>query len=94
MKRIVFGAVLVSFALLVFAGDLWAHGGQYRGPGGAVPPNQREPLDRAKIHSLRRLKIDHLKALYDFVGAAFQHQLPLLDHANVVGVAFQIGQAV
>ena len=45
MKRIVFGALLVSLALMVFAGDLWAHGGQYRGPGGAVPPNQREPSD-------------------------------------------------
>ena len=38
MKRIMFGALLVSIALMVFAGDLWAHGGQYRGPGGAVPP--------------------------------------------------------
>jgi hypothetical protein len=45
MKRIMFGALLVSIALMVFAGDLWAHGGQYRGPGGAVPPNQREPSD-------------------------------------------------
>ena len=45
MKRIVFSALLVSLAFLVFAGDLYAHGGQYRGPGGAVPPNQREPSD-------------------------------------------------
>lgn len=45
MKRIVFGALAVSVALMIFAGDLWAHGGQYRGPGGAVPPGQREPTD-------------------------------------------------
>jgi len=45
MKRILFSALLVTIALMVFAGDLWAHGGQYRGPGGAVPPNQREPSD-------------------------------------------------
>ncbi|MDJ0522196.1 MAG: HEAT repeat domain-containing protein, partial [Planctomycetota bacterium] len=45
MKRILIGALLVTVALLVFADDLMAHGGQYRGPGGAVPPNQREPSD-------------------------------------------------
>jgi HEAT repeat protein len=45
MKRILLASLLVAFALVVFAGDLWAHGGQYRGPGGAVPPNQREPSD-------------------------------------------------
>jgi HEAT repeat protein len=36
---------LVAFALVAFGGDAWAHGGQYRGPGGAVPPGQREPSD-------------------------------------------------
>lgn len=45
MNRIIFGALIVTVAFLVFAGDLWAHGGQYRGPGGAVPPGQREPSD-------------------------------------------------
>lgn len=45
MKRVLFGALLVSTALMLFASDVWAHGGQYRGPGGAVPPNQREPSD-------------------------------------------------
>lgn len=45
MKRILFGALLVSVAMLICADDLLAHGGQYRGPGGAVPPNQREPTD-------------------------------------------------
>ncbi len=45
MKRLVLASLLVAFAFVVFAGDLWAHGGQYRGPGGAVPPNQREPSD-------------------------------------------------
>jgi len=45
MKRILFAALLVSVALLICADDMWAHGGQYRGPGGAVPPNQREPSD-------------------------------------------------
>ena len=45
MKRILFAALLVSVALMIVASDVWAHGGQYRGPGGAVPPNQREPSD-------------------------------------------------
>jgi HEAT repeat protein len=45
MKRLALATLLVSLALLVFAGDLWAHGGQYRGPGGAVPPGAREPSD-------------------------------------------------
>ena len=45
IKRILLGALVVSLATLVFSGDLWAHGGQYRGPGGAVPPGQREPTD-------------------------------------------------
>ncbi len=45
MKRTIFGALAVTVAVLLFAGDLWAHGGQFRGPGGAVPPNMREPTD-------------------------------------------------
>ncbi len=45
MKRFLIAALCVSVALLIVADDLYAHGGQYRGPGGAVPPNQREPSD-------------------------------------------------
>jgi len=45
MKRILFAAVLMTVALAIIAQDAYAHGGQYRGPGGAVPPNQREPSD-------------------------------------------------
>jgi len=33
------------FALAWSATEAWAHGGQYRGPGGAVPPKLREPHD-------------------------------------------------
>ena len=44
MKRMMFLAVaLVVFGLL--AGDLYAHGGAFRGPNGGVPPGQREPSD-------------------------------------------------
>ncbi len=44
MKRIMFLAVaLLVFGLL--AGDLYAHGGQLRGPNGGVPPAPRDPSD-------------------------------------------------
>ena len=45
MKRILFAALVLTMALAIVAQDAYAHGGQYRGPGGAVPPNQREPSD-------------------------------------------------
>lgn len=35
----------LALAALAFAPDSWAHGGQYRGPGGAVQPGAREPTD-------------------------------------------------
>jgi HEAT repeat protein len=41
MKRLVLGLV----ALALVAGTAWAHGGNYRGPGGEVPPNMRKPED-------------------------------------------------
>jgi HEAT repeat protein len=45
MNRSFLAAVATGVAACVFAGDLWAHGGQFRGPGGAVPPGMREPSD-------------------------------------------------
>ncbi len=38
---ILFAAVVLPFG----ASEAFAHGGQYRGPGGALPPNLREPFD-------------------------------------------------
>jgi HEAT repeat protein len=38
----------VAFLLLLgigVAAPAWGHGGQYRGPGGSIPPNLREPSD-------------------------------------------------
>ena len=34
-----------ALLLAIGASDAFAHGGQYRGPGGALPPNLREPYD-------------------------------------------------
>lgn len=45
MKRVLFATLVLTMALGLVAQDAFAHGGQYRGPGGAVPPNQREPSD-------------------------------------------------
>jgi HEAT repeat protein len=45
MKRLLASAVLVAAGFVALAGDLWAHGGQFRGPGGSVPPSMREPTD-------------------------------------------------
>ncbi|MDJ0973648.1 MAG: HEAT repeat domain-containing protein [Planctomycetota bacterium] len=45
LKRTSLTVFAVLLATAIFAGDLWAHGGQFRGPGGAVPPGMREPSD-------------------------------------------------
>ena len=45
MKRLVLGLAAVAAGFALFAPSAWAHGGQYRGPGGAVPPGLREPSD-------------------------------------------------
>lgn len=45
MNRIFFALGLLALASMALATDVWAHGGQYRGPGGAVQPGAREPTD-------------------------------------------------
>src|SRR5947208_2821728 len=48
MKRLVFGLGGLAASLMglvAFAPGALAHGGQFRGPGGAVPPGLREPGD-------------------------------------------------
>lgn len=45
MKHIWPWIVLTIVILLLATGTAWSHGGQYRGPGGAVPPGLREPFD-------------------------------------------------
>ena len=45
MKRLTTTIFLSLLTLLLGATQAFAHGGQYRGPGGAVPPNQRQPTD-------------------------------------------------
>jgi HEAT repeat protein len=45
MKRLLLGALLVVGALALIPTETWAHGGQFRGPGGSVPPGLREPTD-------------------------------------------------
>ncbi len=45
LKRTTLTVFAALLAMTIFAGDLWAHGGQFRGPGGAVPPGMREPSD-------------------------------------------------
>ncbi len=44
-KRLSLAAVLAAAGLALGASSLWAHGGQFRGPGGSVPPSLREPTD-------------------------------------------------
>ena len=46
-KRSLCSTVAVMAAMLFFASDLLAHGGQFRGPFGRVPPGIREPFDPA-----------------------------------------------
>ena len=45
MNRSILAFVAVLAASALLTSDLWAHGGQFRGPGGAVPPGMREPSD-------------------------------------------------
>ena len=45
MKRLLIHTTLASLALACTAGSVFAHGGQFRGPGGAVDPRLREPTD-------------------------------------------------
>src|SRR5688500_2076357 len=45
MKSAALGLVAGSVAALLLAPSAFAHGGQYRSPGGAVPPGLREPSD-------------------------------------------------
>ena len=45
MKRLFIGAALAGAALLIPTQDVFAHGGQYRGGGGEIPPGLREPQD-------------------------------------------------
>ena len=41
MKRVLFGLVAGVAGLLLASPSAFAHGGQFRGPGGAVPPGLR-----------------------------------------------------
>jgi HEAT repeat protein len=45
MKRLVLGLLGVAAVLVAVAPKALAHGGQFRGPGGNVPPGLREPND-------------------------------------------------
>ncbi|MHC4222965.1 MAG: HEAT repeat domain-containing protein, partial [Planctomycetota bacterium] len=45
MKRIAFLALAFGIVAFIFAGDVYAHGGSFRGPSGGVPPGLREPSD-------------------------------------------------
>lgn len=45
MNRFFFFALLIGAALLALPTDAYAHGGQYRVPGGGVDPGLREPTD-------------------------------------------------
>ncbi len=45
MRSLILGALIGALALPAVAPDAHAHGGQYRGPGGALPPGLREPHD-------------------------------------------------
>ena len=45
IRRLLLSVALVASGFLALASDLWAHGGQFRGPGGSVPPSLREPTD-------------------------------------------------
>ena len=43
--KLAIGVLVAGAALLFTANDCWAHGGQYRGGGGEIPPGLREPED-------------------------------------------------
>ena len=45
MRTLLSGLLLAALALPFGATSVLAHGGQYRGPGGALPPSLREPTD-------------------------------------------------
>jgi HEAT repeat protein len=45
MKRLLLGVAAAGIAALALAPTAFAHGGQYRQPGGGVPPGLREPSD-------------------------------------------------
>ncbi|MFO0931862.1 MAG: HEAT repeat domain-containing protein [Planctomycetota bacterium] len=45
MKRLLYGIVAGSAIAMIVAPTAFAHGGQYRTPGGSVPPGLREPTD-------------------------------------------------
>lgn len=45
MKRFLLGLAAGAVAFVMLSPDALAHGGQFRGPGGAVPPGLREPTD-------------------------------------------------
>ena len=45
MRTTMLTTLFAVLLLSVGASDAFAHGGQYRGPGGAVPPSLREPND-------------------------------------------------
>ncbi|MCP5069549.1 MAG: HEAT repeat domain-containing protein [bacterium] len=45
IKRMTLGALAAFAVLALSASDVQAHGGQFRGPGGKVPPGLREPSD-------------------------------------------------
>jgi len=49
MRSMATSLALALLALLFCAGDALAHGGVYRGPGGAIPPGQREPDDPTPV---------------------------------------------
>ncbi|MDA1194516.1 MAG: HEAT repeat domain-containing protein [Planctomycetota bacterium] len=45
MKALITTALIAALSLPALAVDAYAHGGQYRGPGGALPPGLKEPHD-------------------------------------------------
>jgi len=45
MRKLLAGALMTALAIPTLAVDAHAHGGQYRGPGGALPPGLKEPSD-------------------------------------------------
>ena len=45
MRSLILGALIAALAIPAVAPDAHAHGGQYRGPGGGLPPGLREPHD-------------------------------------------------
>ncbi len=45
MRKTTMWMLFAALALPIGATEAFAHGGQYRGPGGALPPGLKEPLD-------------------------------------------------